>query len=87
MAWTEWLLVGGPADGKRFEVLSDEIRVRLAEGDIYYEYCRHDFMHSERMYRVGAVDVKDLEPHKVERMIYETGLRPFMVTDTTPNAK
>lgn len=74
MAETEWLLIGGPANGKKVTILRGGI-VKWAGDDWLYQ--GQNYLHRGRMYRIGVVYPNDAEPGKVARMIDETGLRPI----------
>ena len=65
----QWLLVGGPHHGVTVWIKQGS-RVSY-DGTIYHG---QNYLHNGRLYRVGFIDPKDLEPSKVARLIGETGL-------------
>ena len=84
MAATEWLLIGGPANGKKVTILySGEVKWAGDNGNDRL-YQGQNYLHRGHLYRIGVVDPNDAEPSKVARMIDESGLRPMGsdVTDT-----
>ncbi len=71
----QWLLVGGPADGKTVWVKAG-ISVRWPGGDgKTYEYRGQNYLEGGRLYRVGCIDPNDLLPSKVRDLIHSTGVQ------------
>lgn len=71
----EWLLIGGPANGKKLSVTGGgAVRWRDDNGAEYL-YHGQNYLHNCRLYRVGFIDPNDLLPSKVEKLIDETGLQ------------
>ena len=66
----QWLLVGGPCDGKTLWIKQGS-RVNC-EGTVYQG---QNYLHNGRLYRVGHVDPNDLETGRVAGLIDETKLR------------
>lgn len=76
MATKEWLLIGGPADGKILVVLHDAQVKRFCDGKIW-EYNRCFYLYNGKTYVIVFVDANDLLPSKIERMIEETGVQGY----------
>lgn len=77
MAATEWLLIGGPANGKKVTILHGETIKWPGDNGNDWLYQGQNYLHRGRMYRIGVVDANDTDPSKAARMIDETGLRPI----------
>lgn len=77
MAATEWLLIGGPADGQKVTVLHGETVEWAEDNGNYWRYQGKNYFHRGRMFRIGIVDANEAEPSNVARMIDETDLRPI----------
>lgn len=75
MKYVQWLLIGGPADGKTVWIMAGRtVRWRHCDGKVY-EYRGQTYLRRCRLYRIGFVDARDFEPSKVERLIDESGLQ------------
>lgn len=77
MAATEWLLIGGPANGKKVTILHGGTVKWAGYNRNDWLYQGQNYLHRGRLYRIGVVDPNDAEPSKVARMIDESGLRPL----------
>ena len=66
----QWLLVGGPLDGKTVWVKRGG-RVQVGGAT----YSGQNYPHDGRLYRVGFVDPNDLEPSRVIGLIRSTGVQ------------
>lgn len=74
MAATEWLLIGGPADGKKVTVLHGETVKWAGDNGEDWMYQGQNYLHRGRLFRIGVLDPNDAVPSKVARMIDESGL-------------
>lgn len=78
MAATEWLLIGGPADGKKVMILLHEETLKWpTENGNEWLYQGYNYLHRGRVFRIGIIDTNDVEESKVARMIDETDLWPI----------
>lgn len=71
----QWLLIGGPADGKTVWVKAGtSVRWRGSDGKDY-KYRGQNYLEGGRMYRVGVTDQNDLLPSRVRDLIRSTNLQ------------
>ena len=71
---SEWLFVGGPADGKKIFVKAG-VSVRWPGQDgKHYLYKGQDYVHCGNIYRIGVLSADDANPSQISKMIDE--LRP-----------
>ena len=85
MAATEWLLIGGPADGKKVTILHGAAIEWIGEDGKRWLYQGRNYLHRGRLYRIGLVDADDAAPNKVARMIDATATKPIGGPDVPPN--
>jgi hypothetical protein len=70
----QWLLVGGPADGKTIWIkCGASVIIRADDGDVLY--IGQNWLENGKLYRVGAIETNDLQPSKVRGLIESTGLQ------------
>lgn len=72
----QWLLVGGPANGRTIWVKSgSSIRFPHSDGEDYL-YCGENYLNDGRLYRIGVCHSEgDADMSAVPRMISSTGLK------------
>jgi len=88
MTATEWLFIGGPANGKKQTILYGTTSVKWAsDNGKEWLYQGHTYLYRDHMFCIGVFDANDVDPRKVERMIDETRLRAICRAEIKPNAE
>jgi len=75
----QWLLVGGPADGKTVFVAQGAAVRWVGLDGLEYLYWGQDFIDRDRLYRVGVLELKDLQPDRVRDLIRSSQVKHIAV--------
>ncbi|WP_435626974.1 hypothetical protein [Candidatus Ferrigenium straubiae] len=77
--FTEWLLIGGPWNGKKLRIKAGKSVILEADGKKYL-YEGREFFLAGKYYRIGVTE--EIPDREILNLIFETGLEPVRIIAT-----